>query len=193
MNNDFLSILQEMRKKKGLTVIMSLHELELAARVSDKILCINGEYVDRFGRPEEIFVPSYIASLFSISSGSFDEENGSMELEPPKGEAEVFVIAGGGTGRNVYRQLQRAGIPFVTGILYENDVDYPVARALAFEVIRSEAFEPISNELLERAKRRIGACKSIICCKESFGSLEMANAKLLCYAREQGIRVDFCL
>ena len=38
---DFLSILQEMRKKKELTVVMSLHELELAAKVSDKILCVN--------------------------------------------------------------------------------------------------------------------------------------------------------
>ena len=38
---EFLSILQDMRKKKKLTVIMSLHELELAARVSDKILCID--------------------------------------------------------------------------------------------------------------------------------------------------------
>lgn len=188
---EFLSILQEMRKKKGLTVIMSLHELELAARVSDQILCINGEYVDRFGRPEEIFVPGYIASLFSIDSGSFDEENGSMELEPPKGEAEVFVIAGGGTGRNVYRSLQREGISFVTGILYGNDVDYPVARALASEVIEAEAFEPISGELLERAKKRMNACKHVIFCKESFGSLEMANSELLCYARENNKIVDF--
>ena len=75
---EFLSILQEMRKKKGLTVIMSLHELELAARVSDKLLCIDGKCVDRFGKPEEVFEQGYISKLFSIESGSFDEENGSM-------------------------------------------------------------------------------------------------------------------
>lgn len=188
---EFLSILQEMRREKGLTVIMSLHELELAARISDKILCVNGEYVDRLGKPEEIFVPGYIAGLFSISAGSFDEENGSMELETPKGEAEVFVIAGGGTGRNVYRRLQREGTPFVTGILYENDVDYPIARALASEVIGAEAFEPIPDKLLEAAKRRMNACKHVICCKESFGSLEMANSALLCYARENNKKFDF--
>lgn len=39
---EFLSILQRMKREKNLTVIMSLHELELAERVSDKILCING-------------------------------------------------------------------------------------------------------------------------------------------------------
>ena len=70
---EFLSVLQELRLKRGLTVIMSLHELELAERVSDKILCIRGEFADRFGRAEEIFRPGYIRSLFSMEAGSFDE------------------------------------------------------------------------------------------------------------------------
>jgi iron complex transport system ATP-binding protein len=156
----------------------------LAARVSDKILCVNGEYVDRFGKSEEIFVTGYISNLFQISSGSFDEENGSMELETTKGPAEVFVIAGGGSGRNVYRKLQRQGIAFTTGILFQNDLDYPVARALAVEVIESESFEPITDALLERAKQKINSCNKVISCKETFGSLEVANKKLFEYARK---------
>lgn len=183
---EFLSILQEMRKKKGLTVIMSLHELELAARVSDKILCINGTCVDRFGKPEEVFEQGYISKLFAISSGSFDEENGSMELEPAKGEAKVFVIAGGGTGRNVYRSLQRQGIPFITGILPQNDLDYPVARALATEVISIEAFEPIKEEQIHKARKKLTTCNQIICCKETFGTLERANLELFEFAKVSG-------
>ncbi len=68
---EFLVILQEMRRKKGLTVIMSLHELELAERISDKVLCVNGNMAERFGTPEEIFSPEYIASLFGIRPESF--------------------------------------------------------------------------------------------------------------------------
>ena len=70
---EFLSILQELRKKKGLTVIMSLHELELAKIVSDKILCLKGEYVERYGTPEEIFEADFIEQLFDIKEGSFLE------------------------------------------------------------------------------------------------------------------------
>lgn len=187
---EFLSILQEMRRKKGLTVIMSLHELELAARVSDKILCINGAYVDRFGRPEEIFEPGYIAELFSITSGSFDEENGSMELEKTVGTAKVFVIAGGGTGKNTYRRLQREGIPFATGILFENDLDYPVAKALATEVVAACAFEPVEAEVLEKAKRKLDSCERVICCRKTFGSFANANNELLVFAEHRGKSIE---
>lgn len=183
---EFLSILQEMRKKKGLTVIMSLHELELAERVSDKILCVKGEYIETFGTPDEIFRPDYIKELFGITSGSFDEENGTMELEAVEGEAEAFVIAGAGSGRQTYRALQRAGRAFVTGILYENDLDYPVAKALAVEVITEKPFEPVSESVLETAKKKIDSCASVICCREQFGTLEKANEELLSYARQTG-------
>ncbi|MGN0352661.1 MAG: ABC transporter ATP-binding protein [Roseburia sp.] len=187
---EFLSLLQELRRKKKLTVIMSLHELEFAARVSDKILCINGACVDRFGRPEEILEQGYISRLFDISVGSFDEENGSMELEAVKGEAQVYVISGGGTGRNVYRRLQRQGIPFTTGILFQNDLDYPVAKALAAEVIVADAFEPMTASQLEEAKKKLQTCKKVICCKKTFGTLEHANEELLKFAKQCGKKIE---
>lgn len=183
---EFLSVLQEMRRKKSLTVIMSLHELELAAKISDKILCINGTCVDRFGSPGEVFQPGYISDLFHISAGSFDEVGGGMELEAVKGPGEVFVIAGGGSGSNVYRSLQRQQIAFSTGILFENDLDYPVARALAAEVLAAEAFEPIPEETIERAKEQLDRCKRVICCRDRFGAYEAANQVLLEYAEQQG-------
>jgi len=68
---EFLSVLQELREKKGLTAIMSLHELELAKIVSDKILCLKGEYVERYGAPEEIFTSDFIERLFDIRENSF--------------------------------------------------------------------------------------------------------------------------
>ena len=68
---DFLSILEELREQKGLTVIMSLHELDLAKIVSDKILCLKGEYVERYGTPEEVFEPDFMERLFGLKEGGF--------------------------------------------------------------------------------------------------------------------------
>ena len=63
---EFLSLLDMLRKQRGITVIMSLHELELAKEISDKILCIKDGRCDRVGSPEEIFDGEYVAKLFDI-------------------------------------------------------------------------------------------------------------------------------
>lgn len=187
---EFLSVLQELKHKKGLTVIMSLHELELAERVSDRILCVKGEYTERFGKPEEIFQKGYIRTLFGIETGSFDEESGGMELEAPKGVADTFVIAGGGSGKSVFRRLQRERTPFYTGILFQNDLDYPAAKALAKDVIETAAFEPAEEQVIQKAKETIDGCKRVVCCKETFGSYEKANKELLSYAVRAGKKVE---
>jgi iron complex transport system ATP-binding protein len=187
---EFLSVLQRLKRQKGLTVIMSLHELELAKRVSDRLLCIGEKKVEGFGTPEEIFQKGRLASLFSIECGSFDEENATPELEAYKEAPKVFVIAGGGTGRNVYRRLQRQGISFIAGILFENDVEYPVARVLAAEVIKTEAFEEIKEAALVEAKKKLKDCEKVILCKEVFGSFEKANEVLFAYAKELGIKIE---
>lgn len=70
-----------MKHQKKLTVIMSLHELDLAERISDQILCVNGTTPERFGTPQEIFIKGYISKLFGISSGSFDEKTMNAERQ----------------------------------------------------------------------------------------------------------------
>ena len=67
---EFLSILQRLKRQKNLTVIMSLHELDMAKRVSDHIMCIDGRYVDRYGTPEELlpcFCHLYLSNLFVLA------------------------------------------------------------------------------------------------------------------------------
>lgn len=160
---EFLSIIQKMARERNLSVIMSLHELDLAGRISDKIACIKGDKVDRFGTPEEIFTDGYIPRLYQMTAGSYEERTGNLELEAVTGKPQVFVIAGNGTGTPVFRRLQREGIPFAAGILYENDLDYPSAKALAAEVISVRPFTKIDGKTLERAKKSMARCKRVIC------------------------------
>ena len=52
---ELLTILKKMVLENQLTVIMSLHELDLAQKISDKVICVHGEYIEKYGTPEEIF------------------------------------------------------------------------------------------------------------------------------------------
>ena len=187
---EFLSILQKLCRERELTVILSLHELELAEKISDRILCVNGRAVDRIGTPEEVMTAGYITELYGIRMGSYDEGSSDMELAAPEGTPQVFVIAGAGSGRKIYRRLQRAGIPFVTGILHENDLDYPVAKALAAEVIAEHPFEPVAQEKIQAAKKQLEKCNRVICCRENFGGLETYQRELLEYAEQLGKQIE---
>lgn len=185
---ELLSVLQNMARTRKLVVIMSLHELDLAGRISDKIACVRGDKIDRFGTPEEIFADHYISKLYGMPDGSYDERSGNLELEPVKGRPEVFVIAGNGSGMAVYRRLQREGTPFATGILWENDLDYPPARALAAEVVSVEAFCQIDGNAMCRAKKLVDECKKVICTvnTEKAGGFGQGLRELLEYAETQG-------
>ena len=183
---EFLSILQKLCRERELTVILSLHELELAEKISDRILCVNGRAVDRIGTPEEVMTAGYITELYGIRMGSYDEGSSDMELAAPEGTPQVFVIAGAGSGRKIYRRLQRAGIPFVTGILYENDLDYPVAKALAVQVISERPYEAIQQETYEAALGVLKDCRSVICCAKAFGTINRKNEELARFAQETG-------
>ncbi len=193
---EFLSIIQNMSRSRNLSVIMSLHELDLAERVSDKIACVKGDRIDRFGSPEEIFVPGYIRKLYGMNTGSYDEGTGNLELDPQRGEPRIFVIAGNGKGTPVFRRLQRRGIPFAAGIVWENDLDYPAAKSLAAELVSEKAFCRIRDNSLERAKELVDACKEVICAVDPGepGDFGGALLELYRYALEQGkLREGSCV
>ena len=159
---ELLSILRRMTRRNGITVIMSLHEIDLAQKISDRILCVKGETIDRFGTPEEVFDEERIRELYDIRQGYFDPCFGSIELPRPEGEPEVMVISACGTGIPVYRALQKDDVPFSAGILYTNDVDYQLARLLAVEVIGERPFHEIGDEAFNRAMDRLRACRRVI-------------------------------
>ena len=98
----------------------------------------------------------------------------------------MFVIGGNGTGIPVYRQLQKEGIPFAAGILWENDREYPVAEALASVVIWEKAFEPVSDTTFETAVKVLKNCEKVICCMENFGTYQEPCRQLWKIAKDLG-------
>ena len=152
---EFLNTLRMMAEEKSITVIMSLHALDMAQKVSDLVMCVKGKTITHFGSPQEIFNRELIGELYDLTNGSYNPLFGSFEMERPKGNAKVFVIAGGGTGIAQYRALQKKRIPFVTGILHENDIDCQIAYDLASEVFFEKSFESIGEAVYQKALQRM--------------------------------------
>ena len=187
---ELLSILRSMAKEKGITVIMSLHEIDLAQKVADKIMCVHGDVISNFGPPDEIFREEIISELYGIPAGTYNISYGSVELPPPVGTPETFVISGCGTGIPVYRKLQKQNVPFYAGILFENDQDLPVARALAAEAVTTPPFEPVSDAAYERALALLRQCKKLLVTSFPIGSGNARIRELIDEAKRLGLNVE---
>ena len=183
---ELLSILRSMAREKGITVIMSLHEIDLAEKISDRIVCVKGDRIFRYGRPAEIFDEEMIRSMYEIDKGFFDPMFGSIELPAPSGDPEVFVIAGGGSGIPVYRLLQKADIAFATGILHENDTDYRLARLLAAQVITERPFDSIGDEAFAKAMEIMNRCSRVVYAEPPIGETNRRLEELKQKAQQDG-------
>ena len=65
---ELLAVLKEMAQERKLAVLLSLHELELAEKISDCVVCVHNGKIERIGPPEEIFTADYIKKLFDIQT-----------------------------------------------------------------------------------------------------------------------------
>ena len=184
---EILGILRRLAAERKMLIVLSLHELDLAAKVSDKIVCVEGDRVCMAGAPEEVLCEEKIRALYGLQNGSYNALFGSVELEKPQGEARLFVLAGGGTGIPVFRALQRRGIPFSCGIFSENDVDFQVARVLAQKVFSVPAFSRVTEEAASRACEELSRAGKLYAACKTFGECNAECARLLSFAKERGI------
>ena len=62
----FLEILKKLTKRKGIAVILSMHELDFAEKISDYTVCVKNGEIAKTGKPSEIFNDKTICELFDI-------------------------------------------------------------------------------------------------------------------------------
>ena len=63
---DILSKIRKLAADKNITVLMSLHEPEIAMRVSDVVVAVGSGSVLRIGPPREVFTEDFIRSLYAL-------------------------------------------------------------------------------------------------------------------------------
>ena len=186
---ELLDILRKMAREKNVAVVMSLHEIDLAAKISDQIICVKGDRIRLFGTPEQVFTGERVKELYELESGSFNTLFGSVELMAPEGEPEIFVLAGAGKGSPIYRLLQKNKRAFSTGVLFENDVDLQVASVLAAHVTVAPAFGTFGEREINEAKRWIDRARCVVDAGTPVGEQNRRSRELIQYARTEGKRV----
>ena len=78
---ELLNALRRLVNTHKVGIIMSLHELSLARKVSDWVVCVKEGSVMAQGSADDIFTSAIIDELYGLAPGTFDPVSGTIELE----------------------------------------------------------------------------------------------------------------
>ena len=83
---ELLTILQKLAHEDGLAVIVSLHELDMAQKVSDAVVCVFPDHVSGVLTADEAFAPENIRALYRLSEEQYTALFGAAKPDKPKFE-----------------------------------------------------------------------------------------------------------
>ncbi|MBN1628387.1 MAG: ABC transporter ATP-binding protein [Thermoleophilia bacterium] len=182
---EVMRILRGLVVEKQVTVLTSLHDVDLSMKVCDLVVLVKGGRMLDFGPPEEVLAGNVISELYDMNRAGFSNQLGGIEFRGAQGD-QVFVVAGAGSGAPLYRVLTKHDMGLCTGILPENDVDFHVAVAVGATVVSERPYETVSAETYARASELMASCVQVVDGAFPVGDTNGVNVELFAEALTQG-------
>ena len=100
---EVLDLVTRLNRDRGRTVVMVLHDLNLAARYSDVIVVMKDGVVVAEGAPGEVFTAAMLAETFGLDADVLPDPRTGLPIVVPTSSAaprlQEALIGGGGDGR----------------------------------------------------------------------------------------------
>lgn len=183
---EVMAILRDLCRSKGITVIASLHDVDVAAKVSDRVALIRDGGLMAWGLPETVLSGQAVTALYEFDKAEFNRHLGGIELKSSGTRGRVFVVGGMGSGALVYRMLAKKDFAIATGVVHSNDLDCFVARSLGAQFVSVGPMELINDTAFGQAQALLSGCDLVIDSGFPLGSCNEANLTLLQTALDHG-------
>lgn len=202
---EILHLVRQENLERSSTVIVVLHDLNLAAEFCDRLIMLSDGCILADGPPEEVITREnvqraygaavwvrrhptsgrpYVLSLGSQAiAGQLLREGSGVE------RFRVHVICGGGSGGRVFAALLESGCYVTAGVINIGDTDQESAESLGIEYVEDAPFSPISEEAQSANLGFIQEADVVIVAEVPFGPGNIANLYAAAEALALGKRV----
>lgn len=94
---EVLDLLTDLNRERGTTIVMVLHDINLAARYADHLFAMRGGDVIAAGPPSEVVTGALIRDVFDLDALVVRDPVSGTPIVLPRGRHHVLVPADGGT------------------------------------------------------------------------------------------------
>ena len=91
---EVLDLLTDLNRTSGTTIVMVLHDLNLAARYADHLIALHDGRLHSAGRPHEVLVPELVQDVFGMRSTVIQDPVSGKPLMLPMGRHHVVTAHG---------------------------------------------------------------------------------------------------
>lgn len=193
-----LDLVRHLAAEKGLGVLAVFHDLDLAARYSDRIAVVADGRLGPAETPERAITAESLRLVFGVRAVvGTDPVTGSVSVTPVLREGavalhrrgSVLVIGGSGAAAPLLRRLVLAGWQVSAGALNAGDADQILAEALDVPYVAIPPFAPMDETAAEETVALARACDAVVVCRVPFGHGNVANLFAAAEAAKDGKRV----
>jgi iron complex transport system ATP-binding protein len=190
---EVLQLLERLNREKGLAVLMTSHDLNLAGEFFPQLILLNHGRVAVAGNAGEVLREDVLGDVYHCRLAVRRDATGSTTVIPQRlpaasgrGAKRVHVIGGGGAGVEVIRHLYLRGCEVTCGALNAGDSDAQAAAALGLKAALEKPFSPLGEEALRAATELASAADVVVVCEAPFGAGNVRNLELALRALGQG-------
>jgi iron complex transport system ATP-binding protein len=172
---------------QGLAVLGVFHDLDLAARYSDRLAVVAGGALEEPGAPREVLTQETLRRVFGVAAViGTDPVTGSVQVLPVvragdgatvAGGPRVLVVSGSGTGAALMRLLSLDGYRLSAGALSLQDTDGAVAAALGASFPEVPPFSELSARDEEAVLARARDADAVLIVASPFGPHNLGNLR----------------
>ncbi len=182
---EVLNLIKMLNKEKGLTVLVVLHDLNLASQYCNSLIMLKNGKVFAAGSAKEVITKNNIEKVYNTKvwvdkhpiSGNpvvslyLLEENNSLQVKK-----NIHIIGGGGSATVIMHKLASLGYTLTAGVLNKEDSDLETALALNIaEIIEENPFSPISNNSYNKNIETIRKADAVIVSDVPIGHGNLKN------------------
>ena len=176
---EVMGILRHLCREKGVAVVASLHDVDVAARVSDMAVCVSKGKMVRSGPTEQVLSGNRVAELYDFEEACFDPGLCTLELRPKSSRERVFVASGMGSGAGLFRLLSKHGFSIAAGVMHSNDLDRFVASAIGAACFIQNPQEPVGGDSLDQAMDSVLQADFLVDAGYEVGPVNQNNTSLI--------------
>lgn len=195
---ELLELLQSLNQREKFTIVVVMHDLNLASRYCRKLYLLYKGRIYAGGGPEEVLTRENILEVYRtevlIEPHPLDGKPQVIPVATAQASESknsflkrVHLIGGGGSATPLMKELFVKGLSLSAGVLSVGDSDWVTARRLGLLMVEESPFSPISSQRHQQNLKLIGKAGAVVLAPLYIGPGNLPNVEAALFALERGL------